>query len=252
MLRPRHKVLLVVAALCVAYVTSYFLISRCSERSARDEEMVGFYYVPLPRLNDPGWANLHRVLRVLFRPIQCVDYEVFDGPRVLEVPDFGGAAKSCPREAFERISARIANGELTADAYGRVCLPPDLAAEIGRQIVYASRTKNGSLLVLFPYLKVGRRYMSAVLYAGEPLSTLDTQTDREGNQAIAIPGPLVFGRPGTLPRRQALWEVARHTSGNWYDLYDNLEPLLPCADDEPVSGQSGASVPGDRSREPQH
>lgn len=215
-------------AVLIIYVASYFVISRLSEREAHDQGIDGFYYVPFSKLDDPRWVQLHYILRIAYRPVHMIDRHLFKGPKETNIPDFYFVASSSNASsiACSRIAALVVSGELTADVYGRACLPPDLAGGIGEEIIYVSRSHRGVVLVLFPspdslINEAGKaRYAEAELYASEQLGPDDTRFDSDGDRLIDIAGPLVLGPPGGAPERQGTWVVSESRKPNWYNLFD--------------------------------
>jgi hypothetical protein len=89
--RRRRLILIAIAVAIVAYVASYFVISRNSEKTVAQAGGVGFYYVPLSSISDHSAQRVHVALAIVYWPIWAVDHHFFGGPPVAHIPLTGVA-----------------------------------------------------------------------------------------------------------------------------------------------------------------
>jgi hypothetical protein len=67
----RAGMLVLLATLIVAYVTSYLVLSRRGFAEAHNVDSEGFHYLPLE--NTDSWRRNERALRLLFLPMNLID-----------------------------------------------------------------------------------------------------------------------------------------------------------------------------------
>lgn len=93
------------------------------------------------------------------------------------------ASKEIPKskaDLYEKVIAKVKNGELTPDEHGRLLLPEELRDASTRGTALVSRTKEGAWKVAFRFWEGRHENMMAFMYSSKALADSDWKKDGDG------------------------------------------------------------------------